>query len=91
MTQHSPANLTSMVRAYIKSGRAKTHNQHYVKLSTQDVACEANPGTRSPHLRHDLLDLRKTTPSPPPRRLLLWGPHRTIFRKTMKGLPDAQN
>lgn len=84
MTRHSPANLTSMVRAYNEPSKAKTHNQHYVKLSTQDVACEAHPGTRSPHLRHDLPDLRKTTPSPRPLALLLWGPRSAIFGKTMK-------
>ncbi len=84
MTRHSPEILTSMVRAHNKRSKAKTHNPYYVKLETQDVVVEAQTGTRSPHLRHDLPDLRKTTPSPRPLALLLWGPRSAIFRNSMK-------
>lgn len=60
--------LQAMVRAHNEPSKAKTHNPYYVKLGTQDVVVEAQSGTRPPHLRHDLLDLRKTTPSPRPSR-----------------------
>ena len=89
MTRHSREILTSMVRAYIKSGQAKVYNPYYVKLETQHLVVEAQAGTRPPHFRHDLPDLGKTTPSPPPPRHYCTVPHRTIFRNSMKGPSHA--
>lgn len=91
MTRHSPAILTSMVRAYIKSGQAKVYNPYYVKLETQHLVVEAQAGTRPSCFCHNWVDLGKTTPSPPPPRHYCTVPHETIFQKTMKGLPNARS
>jgi len=67
----------AMVRAHSKSGRAKSHNVHYVKLSTQDVVVGRQSGTRAPQSCH----IWNTTPCPPTPPRLLYSPPRNYFPK----------
>ena len=81
----SQTNIPAMVRAHSEPKHIKTHNLHYVKLSTQDVVVGWRRGTRAPQFCH----IWNGTPCPPPPRAYCTVPHETIFQKTMKGFIDA--